>query len=122
MSLLGPGTLEAEPLGYRIFGVARDKTPWRAAELIRDAASPRDLSWQNSVADGLAGLLRGRQAGLVAAATLAAATDDAPLRFSFAAAVADEARHADALYQYARAVDRSWSPARNSSFRWIRPS
>jgi hypothetical protein len=112
MSLIDPAALESEVLGYRIFGVTRDKTPWRAAELIREHGvavdSPvAELAWRIASRGYYA-----EQAGLVAAATLAAATDDAPLRLAFAAATGDEARHADAFYQYAHALDRELEPCR----------
>lgn len=113
MTLLDPYNLDAEELAYRIFGVTRDKTPWRAADHIREVGLARDpvrleLAWRTASRGYYA-----EQAGLVAAATLAASTDDAPLRLSLAVATADEARHADAFYQYARAVNVELEPCQS---------
>ncbi|MER6302620.1 ferritin-like domain-containing protein [Kitasatospora sp. NPDC001539] len=111
VALIGPEALETEALGYRIFGLGRDQEPWRAERLIREfGVTPADderaeLAWRVASRGYYA-----EQAGLVAAATLAAATDDAPLRLAFATAVGDEARHADAFYQYARTLDRELEP------------
>jgi hypothetical protein len=104
MALIDARELDQDELAYRIFGVTRDKTPWRASEIIGRGPAVRDwdraeLAWRMSSRGYYA-----EQAGLVAAATLAAQTEDAPLRFSLALATADEARHADAFLQYARAV------------------
>ncbi|MDG4773663.1 ferritin-like domain-containing protein [Solwaraspora sp. WMMD792] len=104
MALIDADDLDRNELAYRVFGVTRDKTPWRAADIIADG--PADPSWERAE---LAWRMSSRgyyaeQAGLVAAATLAAQTEDAPLRFSLALATADEARHADAFYQYAKLV------------------
>nr|MDT0659386.1 ferritin-like domain-containing protein [Micromonospora sp. DSM 115978] len=104
MALIDADDLDRDELAYRVFGVTRDKTPWRAADIIGRGPAVRDwdraeLAWRMSSRGYYA-----EQAGLVAAATLAAQTEDAPLRFSLALATADEARHADAFLQYARAV------------------
>jgi hypothetical protein len=104
MPLIPAADLDNDALAYRVFGVTRDKTPWRAADIIGHGLRRRDwdrteLAWRAASRGYYA-----EQAGLVAAATLAAHTEDAPLRFSLALATADEARHADAFYQYARAL------------------
>lgn len=89
----------------------RDKAPWRVDELIRefgtagDGDEGRQIAWRAASRGYYA-----EQAGLVAAAKLAAMTDDAPLRLAFAVATSDEARHADAFYRYARSVDRELEP------------
>jgi hypothetical protein len=104
MPLLRPENLDADELTYRIFGLGRDNSPWRADDVIgsgpfTDDADRAKLAWQLASRGYYA-----EQAGLVAAATLAAQTDDAALRFSLATATSDEARHADAFYRYARKV------------------
>jgi hypothetical protein len=104
MTLLRPEHLDADDLAYRIFGLGRDNVPWRAEEVIGSGPFVGDerraeLAWRLSSRAYYA-----EQAGLVAAASLAAQTDDAALRFSLATATGDEARHADAFYQYARKV------------------
>jgi len=104
MALLRPEHLDADELTYRIFGLGRDNSPWRTADVLGSGPFTGDpdraeLAWQLASRGYYA-----EQAGLVAAASLAAATDDTALRFSLATATADEARHADAFYQYARAV------------------
>ncbi|MDG4765940.1 ferritin-like domain-containing protein [Solwaraspora sp. WMMD406] len=104
MTLIDADDLDRDELAYRVFGVTRDKTPWRAADIIgRGPANPgwdrAEMAWRMASRGYYA-----EQAGLVAAATLAAQTEDAPLRFSLALATADEARHADAFYQYAKLV------------------
>jgi hypothetical protein len=101
MGLLRPEYLDADELTYRIFGLGRDNSPWRADEVIAsgpftDDADRAKLAWRLASRGYYA-----EQAGLVAAATLAAQTEDAALRFSLATATADEARHADAFYRYA---------------------
>jgi hypothetical protein len=102
VALIRADELDGDALAYRIFGLTRDKQPWRAADVLRDVKPTRDpakaeLAWQIASRGYYA-----EQAGLTAAATLAAHTEDGPLRFSLALATADEARHADAFYQYAK--------------------
>jgi len=104
MTLLRPEFLDADELTYRIFGLGRDNVPWRAADVIGTGPLVQDerraqLAWRLSSRAYYA-----EQAGLVAAASLAAQTEDTALRFSLATAAADEARHADAFYQYARRI------------------
>jgi hypothetical protein len=104
MVLIRHENLEDDPVAYRIFSAARDKSPWRVADVLREGPLTADpvraeLLWKFASRGYYS-----EQAGLVAAATLAAFTEDAPLRFGLALAVADEARHADALYQYARTI------------------
>jgi hypothetical protein len=104
MSLIRPDELDGDALAYRLFQISRDQAPWRAEEIVRAGRLTRDpfraeLGWQFASRGYYA-----EQAGLIAAATLAAHTDDAPLRFSLAVATADEARHADAFYRYAKAI------------------
>jgi hypothetical protein len=111
MPLIKAGELDQDALAYRVFGIVRDKTPWRATDVIgpgrRDRGWPRsELAWRVASRGYYA-----EQAGLVAAATLATHTEDAPLRFSLALATADEARHADAFYQYACLVGGEPEPA-----------
>jgi hypothetical protein len=91
MTLLRPEHLDADDLTYRIFGLGRDNVPWRAEEVIGSGPFVGDerhaeLAWRLSSRAYYA-----EQAGLVAAVSLATAT-------------ADEARHADAFYQYARKI------------------
>lgn len=104
MGLLRPEQLDADETAYRIFGLGRDSSPWRASEVIGNGPFTEDdrlaeQAWKISSRAYYA-----EQAGLVAAATLAAQTEDAALRFSLATAASDEARHADAFYQYARVI------------------
>lgn len=104
MALLRPEFLDSDELTYRIFGLGRDNTPWRAVDVIGTGPLLRDerraeLAWRLSSRGYYA-----EQAGLVAAASLAAQTDDTALRFGLATATADEARHADAFYQYAKRI------------------
>lgn len=102
--LLHPSDLDADAVAYRIFGLGRDTAPWRVDDVLRSGELTKDearaeLAWRTASRGYYA-----EQAGLIAAATLAAQTEDAPLRFSLATATSDEARHADAFYQYARMV------------------
>jgi hypothetical protein len=104
MSLIRPHELDGDALAYRLFQISRDQAPWRAEDIILAGRLTRDperaeLAWRFASRGYYA-----EQAGLVAAATLAVHTEDAPLRFSLAAATADEARHADAFYRYAKTV------------------
>jgi hypothetical protein len=104
VALIPADGLDSDALAYRIFGVTRDREPWRIADILRGRPRTDDpdrahLAWQIASRGFYA-----EQAGLTAAATLAAFTEDAPLRFSLALAAADEARHADAFYQYAKAA------------------
>jgi hypothetical protein len=104
MPLLRPEELIMNATAYRIFGLGRDFAPWRVEEIIANGPFTRDtdkaaVAWRVASRGYYA-----EQAGLVAAATLAAQTDDVALRFSLATATSDEARHADAFYQYARMV------------------
>lgn len=104
MPLLRPEEFAVDPTAYRIFGLSRDFAPWHAEEIIKNGPFTKDrdkaaLAWRTASRGYYA-----EQAGLVAAATLAAQTDDVALRFSLATATSDEARHADAFYQYARMV------------------
>lgn len=104
MSLLPPDGLTAEAIGYKLFGLGRDALNWSAAEVIDRGRLTSDqqlshLSWQLASSGYFT-----EQAGLVAAAELAAQTEDAALRFGLATAVADEARHADAFLTYAKRV------------------
>ncbi|MEO3778876.1 ferritin-like domain-containing protein [Micromonospora sp. B11E3] len=104
MTLLRPDELDEDELTYRIFRVTRDRSPWRIEDVLREGRFSDDpvraeRAWRVASRGYYA-----EQAGLVAAATLAVETEDAPLRFSLALATADEARHADAFYQYAKAV------------------
>ncbi|WP_416904238.1 hypothetical protein [Micromonospora echinospora] len=104
MTLLRPDDLDADEVAYRIFQVTRDRTPWRIEDVLRegrfsDDPARAERAWRVASAGYYA-----EQAGLVAAATLAVETEDAPLRFSLALATADEARHADAFYRYAKLV------------------
>ncbi|MEU4569793.1 ferritin-like domain-containing protein [Micromonospora sp. NPDC023956] len=112
MSLLRPDDLDADEVAYRIFQVSRDRDPWRVEDVLRegrfsDDPARAERAWRVASRGYYA-----EQAGLVAAATLAAETDDAPLRFSLALATADEARHADAFYRYAKAVGGEPEPCR----------
>ncbi len=104
MALIAPRDLDGDAQGYRIFSVTRDREPWRVEDVLRDEPittdpARRELAWQIASRGFYA-----EQAGLTAAATLATFTDDAPLRFGLALAAADEARHADAFYRYAKAA------------------
>jgi hypothetical protein len=104
MPLLRPEELIADAPAYRLFELGRDFAPWRVEEVITNGPFTKDrdkaaVAWRTASRGYYA-----EQAGLVAAATLVAQTDDAALRFSLATATSDEARHADAFYQYARMV------------------
>ncbi|MGW7531794.1 ferritin-like domain-containing protein [Amycolatopsis sp. NPDC054798] len=104
MGLLRPDQLDADQTAYRIFGLGRDSSPWKASDVIGNGPFTDDerlaeQAWKVSSRGYYA-----EQAGLIAAATLATQTEDAALRFSLATAVSDEARHADAFYQYARKI------------------
>lgn len=104
MALIRAERLDPAATAYRLFTVTRDKTPWVAAALIRATPFTTDpdrahLAWRTASRGFYA-----EQAGLVAAATLAAHTDDVALRLSLALATADEARHAEAFLQYATAL------------------
>jgi hypothetical protein len=104
MNLLRPDDFTRLPRSYRVFTLGRDNEPWRVEDVLRSTPFTPDPERAE-----LAWLIASRgyyaeQAGLVAAATLAAATDDTMLRFSLATAASDEARHADAFYAYAAAV------------------
>lgn len=104
MTLLPPGDLDSEELAYRLFQVTRDRTPWRIEDVLREGRLSDDpvaaeRAWRVASRGYYA-----EQAGLVAAAMLAAETEDTALRFSLALATADEARHADAFYRYACAL------------------
>lgn len=107
MVLFDASSLESEEIAYRLFRVARDKVPWKADEIIRSGSLSRDgtiaqLAWHMASQGFYA-----EQAGLAAAASLSAATEDPGLRMSLALAAGDEARHADAFYQYAVAREGS---------------
>lgn len=104
MNLVSPDDFARTPRSYRIFTLGRDNAPWRAEEVLRhgrfsDDPKRSELAWRIASRGYYA-----EQAGLLAAATLAASTEDAILRFSLATATSDEARHADAFYAYARTV------------------
>ncbi|MER5453767.1 ferritin-like domain-containing protein [Micromonospora sp. NPDC002389] len=110
MVLIRHDELDNDAVAYRVFGVTRDKKAWRASDIIGDGLRRKDwdrteIAWRAASRGYYA-----EQAGLVAAATLAANTEDAPFRFSLALATADEARHADAFYQYARAIGGDVEP------------
>lgn len=86
---------------YRLFDHGKHAEQWSACQLIgsgRTALTPELLeeAWYTASLSYFA-----EQAGLVAAAELAAETNDAGLRFGLATAVSDEARHADAFMTYA---------------------
>lgn len=104
MVLIRHEHLEEDAVAYRVFGVTRDKSLWRAADVLRGARFTGDEKWAHHLWQLASRGYYAEQAGLVAAATLAAHTEDAGFRFGLALAAADEARHADALYQYARAI------------------
>ncbi|HLX48470.1 MAG TPA: ferritin-like domain-containing protein [Streptosporangiaceae bacterium] len=104
MALLPHYLVATESLAYRLFGVTRDKSVWRAQDILRAGEHTADparaeIAWRSASRGYYA-----EQAGLVAAAKLAADTDDPVFRLGLALAAADEARHADAFYQYARAA------------------
>ncbi|MEV0395019.1 ferritin-like domain-containing protein [Polymorphospora rubra] len=104
MALHRADELDSDAVAYRIFGATRDKKGWRATDIIGDALRRKDWDRTESAWRVASRGYYAEQAGLVAAATLATHTEDAPLRFSLALATADEARHADAFYQYAKAI------------------
>lgn len=104
MPLLPHEDLDSDATAYRVFELGRDTSPWRVKDILAEGRFTRDphlseLAWRLSSYGYYT-----EQAGLVAAAELAAETEDAALRFSLATAVADEARHADAFLTYAKAV------------------
>jgi hypothetical protein len=104
MRLLSHESFNCDLVASRLFKIGLEATPWKVSDLLTgepfvDDPSLSALAWRLSS--------RGyytEQAGLVAAAELAAETEDADLRFGLALAVADEARHADAFLSYARLV------------------
>jgi hypothetical protein len=102
IDLLHHDGLDPDETAYRIFGLGRDNKPWRAAEVLRMGERTRDEALAARAWKMSSGGYYAEQAGLVAALTLAADTEDAALRFSLATAASDEARHADAFHQYAR--------------------
>lgn len=112
MTLLPPQDLDGDELAYRLFQVTRDRAPWRIEDVLAEGRFSDDpvaaeRAWRVASRGYYA-----EQAGLVAAATLAAETEDTALRFSLALATADEARHADAFYRYARAIGGEPEPCR----------
>jgi hypothetical protein len=86
---------------YALFGKAQQREPWSARDLIADGRTALDeqgveRAWMSASLGYYT-----EQAGLIAAAELAAQTTDITLRMGLATAVADEARHADAFLTYA---------------------
>ncbi|HEY0636136.1 MAG TPA: hypothetical protein VGD67_00690 [Pseudonocardiaceae bacterium] len=103
MTLLRPELDHLDDAGYQLFRRAQRREPWSATEIIgRDRTalddSVAETAWHLASTGYYA-----EQAGLVAAAELAAETEDFALRMGLATAVADEARHADAFLTYALA-------------------
>ena len=109
MTLLTPEIERLDDASYGLFLRAQRREPWSARELIGSGATDLDadrleLAWAVASQGYYA-----EQAGLIAAAELAAATEDLPYRLCLATAVADEARHSDAFLAYA--VARGGEPA-----------
>jgi len=109
MTLLRPAVERLDDASYALFQRAQQRPAWSARELIGAgrtglAADRQELAWAVASQGYYA-----EQAGLVAAAELAAGTEDLPYRMSLATAVADEARHSDAFLAYA--VVRGGAPA-----------
>jgi hypothetical protein len=109
MALLSPEIERLDSSSYELFLRSQQRQPWSARELIGDGRTELDddrieLAWHVSSQGYYA-----EQAGLVAAAELAAQTDDFAFRLGLASAVADEARHSDAFLAYA--VARGGQPA-----------
>ena len=109
VTLLTPEIERLDDASYGLFLRAQRREPWSARELIGSGATDLDaerleLAWAVASQGYYA-----EQAGLIAAAELAAATEDLPYRLCLATAVADEARHSDAFLAYA--VARGGEPA-----------
>ncbi|HEU4423658.1 MAG TPA: ferritin-like domain-containing protein [Pilimelia sp.] len=101
MTLLVPEIERLDETSYRLFHRAQQRQPWSARELIGAGRTELmddrlELAWTVASQGYYA-----EQAGLVAAAELAAETEDLPYRLCLATAVADEARHSDAFLAYA---------------------
>lgn len=103
MTLIRPETDRLDDASYQLFERAQRRDPWLVKDLIGSGATELD---DDAVKQGwmLASVgYYAEQAGLVAAAELAAQTEDYALRMGLATAVADEARHSDAFMTYALA-------------------
>ena len=99
--LIRPDLERLDTASYELFCKAQQRQPWSARELIGSGATELDDE-QVRQAWILASVgYYAEQAGLVAAAELAAETEDYAFRMGLATAVADEARHSDALMTYA---------------------
>ncbi|MBN6041000.1 ferritin-like domain-containing protein [Amycolatopsis sp. 195334CR] len=101
MTLLKPEITALDDTSFQLFASGRNSEQWSAREIIGDGATELDeadteRAWILASTSYFA-----EQAGLVAAAELVSETDDVALRLSFATAVSDEARHADAFLAYA---------------------
>jgi hypothetical protein len=109
MALLTPEIERLDDPSYQLFLRAQQQQPWSARDLIGTGRTELDddrveLAWHVASQGYYA-----EQAGLVAAAELAAQTEDFAFRLGLASAVADEARHSDAFLAYA--VARGGQPA-----------
>lgn len=109
MALLRPEIDRLDDPSYVLFLRALQRAPWSARDLIGSGGTSLsddrvELAWLVASQGYYA-----EQAGLVAAAELAAQTDDFAFRLGLATAVADEARHSDAFLAYA--VARGGQPA-----------
>lgn len=107
--LLRPRAKQLDEPSYQLFLRAQQRQPWSARDLIGSGRTDLDdeqmeLAWMVASQGYYA-----EQAGLVAAAELAAQTEDIAFRMGLASAVADEARHSDAFLAYATA--RGGQPA-----------
>lgn len=101
MTLLRGDAAWLSSASHALFGKAQERPPWSARELIGDGATTLDEAGQERAWLSASMGYYTEQAGLVAAAELAAQTTDVTLRMSLATAVADEARHAEAFLSYA---------------------
>ncbi|GAB2596707.1 hypothetical protein GCM10027168_31840 [Streptomyces capparidis] len=101
MTLLRPDEDRLTASARELFRRAAHRAPWSARELIGSGRTEltedaQERAWLLASTGYYA-----EQAGLVAAAELAAQTEDVALRMGLATAVADEARHSDAFLAYA---------------------
>jgi hypothetical protein len=101
MPLLRPDIEQLDGQAYQLFARAQHSPQWAARELIGDGRTELDEDGVERAWHVASSSYYAEQAGLVAAAELVSETDDCTLRLSFATAVADEARHADAFLAYA---------------------
>ncbi|HET9141708.1 ferritin-like domain-containing protein [Actinophytocola sp.] len=101
MALLRPEIAHLDDPSYQLFARGRESQQWSARQLIGTGHTTLDEDTVEQAWHVASTSYYAEQAGLVAAAELVSETEDCALRLSFATAVADEARHADAFLAYA---------------------